>query len=264
MNKMRFGISGSTLKIIAIMTMLTDHVAAIILDRIMIVKGIRELGNQENSFLQFIQENPWLYYGDFIMRLIGRLGFPLFCFLLIEGFHYTKNKKKYAGRMLLFCFASEIPFDLAFRGKFFDMSYQNVFFTLLIGLLVLMGFQYLEHKKEGQGIFGIFLQTVVLVAGVAAAELLQADYGAFGVMTIVVMHMFRKKKMVSAGAGCAVLTVMNLTEITSFFSLIPIGLYNGKRGWNLKYLFYVFYPLHILLLYIIAVLAGLGSVQLVM
>ena len=61
-------------------------------------------------------------------------------------------------------------------------------------------------------------------------------------------------------AGCAVLTIMSIAEITSFFALIPIALYNGKRGLKMKYFFYVFYPAHLLLLYLIALLLGLGTV----
>ena len=71
-----------------------------------------------------------------------------------------------------------------------------------------------------------------------------------------------ENKMLEAGVGCAALTVMQFIEVTSFFILIPIKMYNGKRGWNMKWFFYAFYPVHIFLLYLVACAMGLGQVKL--
>lgn len=89
--------------------------------------------------------NP-LYQTDMVLRGIGRVAFPIFCFLLVEGFLHTKNVWKYAGRLALFALVSEIPFDLAFQGEWLFMGYQNIFFTLLVGLLVMIAFQTAEEK----------------------------------------------------------------------------------------------------------------------
>ncbi|SHK60157.1 TraX protein [Anaerocolumna jejuensis DSM 15929] len=139
------GIPGSTLKLIAIFVMLIDHIAATILDRTLITRGFYNMGmgTEGNAAASNL-----LNMIDGIMRMIGRLGFPLFCFLLVEGFVHTSNKRKYAIRLGIFALISEIPFDLAFSGKVFNFGYQNVFFTLLIGFLVMWGFQLVGERLK--------------------------------------------------------------------------------------------------------------------
>ena len=100
------GLSGSTLKLIAIVTMFIDHL------------GVVAFETQISNYMV-----PY-----YIMRLIGRLAFPIFCFLLVEGFFHTRDVKKYALRLLVFAFISEIPFDLAFNRQLFYWRHQNVFF----------------------------------------------------------------------------------------------------------------------------------------
>ncbi|NLL76845.1 MAG: conjugal transfer protein TraX [Clostridiales bacterium] len=255
------GITGSTIKLIAIIAMFLDHTGAIILERMMMNEGMGSIVDV-NSAASFMQQNMALYIADIVLRLVGRLGFPIFCFLLIEGFEHTHNMKKYAGRLLLFALISEIPFDLGFKGTFFYWGYQNVFFTLMIGLLVMIGLRFIEEKEAWNKILRTASYVLVLAAGMGAAELMSTDYSAFGVLTIAVMYFFRRRKTLSAGLGCATLTVMSPMEITSFLVLIPIHKYNGERGWNIKWLFYAFYPAHILLLYFVACALGLGQVML--
>ena len=251
------GITGSTLKLIAIIAMFIDHTGAIIVERMLMSGGASQLMS-----IDYIKANANLYMIDMVLRLIGRLGFPIFCFLLIEGFQHTHNVKKYVGRLFLFALISEVPFDLGFCGEAFYWGYQNVFFTLFIGLLVLVGFRFVEEKREWNRTLRILLLALILVAGGGAAQLLRTDYSAFGVLTIVIMYRFKRNKTLEAAMGCVALTAMSLTEITSFFVMIPIHMYNGKRGWNIKWLFYAFYPVHILLLYVIAYAIGLGQVVL--
>lgn len=241
------GITGSTLKMIAIITMFIDHAAAIILERMLWAQNFSSMA----------------IFGIYqVMRLIGRLGFPIFCFLLIEGFCHTRNVKKYAGRLFLFALISEIPFDLGFAGNPFYWQYQNVFFTLLIGLLVLIGFRFAERKQEWHKVICFAFDFLVLAGGMYLADWLMTDYGGMGVLTIAAMYLFRKNKMLEAGIGCTILTIMSWTEATSFFVLLPVRQYNGERGWSLKWFFYVFYPAHIFLLYLIAYAMGLGRIML--
>lgn len=138
----KMGISGSTLKLIAIVIMLIDHIGATIIEKMLFKRGMAVIDwNNAKEADKFIADNYVLSTIDGIMRTIGRLAFPIFCFLLIEGIIHTHNKWKYASRLAAFALISEIPFDLAFNNKPFDFTYQNVFFTLLIGLLVMIGFE---------------------------------------------------------------------------------------------------------------------------
>ena len=142
--KERKGISGSTLKIIAIITMLIDHIGAGVLGRLLVVRGMNEAADLN----AWIDANSTLVITYQMMRFVGRLAFPIFCFLLIEGFEHTHDVKKYALRLLSFCLVSEIPFDLLFNGKILESGYQNVFFTLFIGLMVMWGFQVVENQER--------------------------------------------------------------------------------------------------------------------
>lgn len=159
------GISGSTIKIIAIVAMLIDHVAAAWITRILMVGGMADLNGQDlEASRSFMANYGGLYALMMVMRLIGRLGFPIFCFLLVEGFGKTRNRAKYAMRLGIFALISEVPFDLALTGSFWHLGYQNVYFTLLIGMLLLCSLDYLskvEIQKKA-------LQVAVIIGGIAA------------------------------------------------------------------------------------------------
>lgn len=202
------GISGSTLKIIAIVSMLIDHTAAVLLTG---------------------SENYMLY------RSIGRLAFPIFCFLLVEGYIHTHDVKKYAIRLAVFALISEIPFDLAFSGKIVNIGGQNVFFTLLIGLAVLYA---MNQTKKTTG------KLLAAVLGMLAAGILQTDYSWIGVAAIVVLYQTRANRMWQSLAGA----FMFFWEPQAIVAFLPIYFYNGKRGISMKYFFYIFYPAHLLVL----------------
>lgn len=301
------GISGSTIKIIAVAVMLIDHIAAVILARALLADGpVDETG----AGIAVYQ----------IMRSIGRLGFPIFCFLLVEGAQRTRDVRKYALRLAVFAFISEIPFDLATSGHFFEWRYQNVYFTLFLGLFALCAFAYFERavlpraagilftvtgafspaiyfgmltrysfagamEARIKAILAVFLITLAVLAvcgrkrGIVRvrivceditvlmfvmylADFLMTDYAGLGVLTIAAMYAFRKNRVWSMAAGCAVLTAMSLGELPAFLAVLLIAGYNGKRGLRLKYLFYAFYPVHLLILYLIVLWMGLGEVAL--
>lgn len=148
-NTEKRGISGSTVKLVGIITMFIDHFAAALLTRVIIARGLYTVlySNDMDEIAQWMQENGLLYYGMSFLRLVGRLGFPIFCFLLVEGFGKTRNKVKYAVRLGLFALVSEIPFDLAFSAQVLEFGYQNVFFTLFIGFLALCAYDFLAKHK---------------------------------------------------------------------------------------------------------------------
>lgn len=222
------GLSGSTLKIIAMISMLTDHAAFILLSPVII-------------------ENGACYVAYQVMRrLIGRIAFPIYCFLLVEGFQRTGSRKKYALRLLLFSLISEVPFDLAFYGKVFDKNHGNVFFTLLLAFLMLCIWEAAKEKAKSPWlIWGIDI--IVFLTAALSAEFIHCDYGAKGIAAIALLYMFRRRKTEQLIAGC----VAFIWEITAPLAFIFVAFYNGKRGMKLKYIFYVFYPAHLLLLYVI-------------
>lgn len=250
----RKGLSGSTLKLVAVITMLIDHVAAAVLMRVLIDRGLYSAVYPYDTFRE-------KYYGMIlavylICRYIGRIAFPIFCFLLVEGFTRTHDVKKYVIRMAVFALVTEIPFDLAFAGRPFYWGYQNVMFTLLIGLLVMWGMSAVEKKGFAAWLTWL-CNLLVAAAGAVLASLMETDYGAIGVVCIVVLYVFRRKKPLQIAAGC----VAFLWEITAPLAFIFIGFYNGKRGWRMKYLFYAFYPVHLFLLYLISAAMGLGDIS---
>ena len=235
------GLSGSTLKCIAIVTMLIDHIGAVVLARLLLTGD----------------GGPNTYQVYLAMRDIGRIAFPIFCFLLVEGFEHTKDRKKYALRLLAFAIISEIPFDLAFCGKVIDFAYQNVFFTLFIGLVTMIAFHEVEEKQEWNPFLRGVLLAVIVLAGMGIAYLMQTDYDAKGVMCIMALYVFRKMRGLQILAGCIAFCWWELPALVAF---IPIAFYNGKRGWNMKYVFYAFYPLHLLVLYVVCMYMGTAGI----
>lgn len=260
------GIAGSTIKIIAIVSMLIDHIGAGILGRFIMTSGYvnMALSGDMNEVMQWIVENGVIFYTYSAMRMIGRLGFPIFCFLLVEGFQRTHDVKKYALRLGLFALISEIPFDLCFSGKVLEFGYQNVFFTLFLGLLTMIAFDWIGKKEwvAGEGlnkVVKVVFSVVALAVGAGVAHFLKTDYAATGVLCIMALYIFRKKKPLQIAAGC----VAFLWEVTAPLAFIPIGFYNGKRGLKIKYFFYAFYPVHLLLIWLVAMLMGMGGVSVV-
>lgn len=249
------GISGSTLKVIGLIAMLVDHVGAVIVARMLIDISVRK------------DAAGLLVYGDLyqtyqVLRNIGRIAFPIYCFLLVEGFQKTGNKVKYVLRLGAFALLSEIPFDLAFSSRVIEFKYQNVFFTLFIGMAVMFAMDALDEKVRStaekkneavQSMVKYLTELVLFGAGAFLAELLRTDYGAKGIMCIIILYLFRWNKGLQLVAGACSFLWENFASI----AFLPIAFYNGKRGWNLKYVFYVFYPLHLVILYFICVVMGI-------
>lgn len=161
-----------------------------------------------------------------LMRGIGRIAFPIYAFLLVEGFLYTRDVKKYLARMLTFAVVSEIPFDLAVFHTPFYWGYQNVFFTLFLGLLALAG-ENVVHQSSGMFAgAGLWKQAFVLILCVGTAQLINCDYGAFGVFFIILLYMTRYDKKTQTILGAISL----IWELPGILAFIPIRLYNGTRG----------------------------------
>lgn len=221
-------LTSESLKWIALITMLIDHIGAVILEM-----GVISAFSYDTSIL--------LLKIDFVLRQIGRISFPIFCFLLVEGFFHTSNKRKYALRLFLFACISEIPFDLCLNKHILEFSYQNVLFTLLFGFLTIWAMDILKQKNAILSIFPA-------IFGILASSFFQTDYDWKGIVIILVFYLFYTYPVEKTVIGCLALS----WEPTACFALIPINLYNHQRGKRrLKYFFYFFYPAHLLILYCI-------------
>lgn len=232
----RPSLSGSTLKLIAISTMLIDHTAAAV------VRPLRYILPENMSAL-----NDFLGAAYPVMRDIGRLAFPIFCFLLVEGFLHTRNAAKYAWRLFIFALISELPFDFALANRLFSNHHQNVYFTLLIGLLVIMGISYFERRPARNAFerYGFLLmQGVIAAAGLYLAKILYTDYGMKGVFLIEVLYLLRLDHRVQTIFGALAIS----WEACGPLGFIPVWFYNGQRGKQMKYFFYWFYPVHLIVL----------------
>lgn len=226
-------LSGSALKMIAILTMLIDHFAFIILTKYPpAMQPLFSLGTKGYSLYR-------------ICRDIGRVAFPIFCFLLVEGFLHTGNRKKYGRNLFLFACISELPWNFMFSGTWHSEK-QNVYFTLFLGYLAFCAIEYFWENKS--------LQFLSVLALFGASLLLNADYGWKGYVFLLIMYLLRNDRASQAIVGSCWLYY----EWKACFAFLSINMYNGKRGFikgkAAKYFFYVFYPLHITILVILRAL----------
>lgn len=241
------GVSASTLKLFAVITMLIDHIAAVVVIRMLQANGSQDMLVTYN-----------------VMRQIGRIAFPIYCFMLVEGLAHTRNQWKYAARLGGFALLSEIPFDLAFHGEVLEYSYQNVFFTLVIGLLTMIVIEEIETRTHGEKNtagrwpFKQILVVITCAAGMGLAYLLRTDYGPRGVACILIMYFLRKRRWLELVAGYIAFVVL-LQEIAALPAFLALAFYHGRKGFDAKVFFYGFYPVHLLLLYLVYVLLGLAA-----
>ncbi len=254
--------------------MLIDHIAAVVIWRIylasyQITASMQLSDNLADKLIVWVAENQDMVYTVYeYMRYIGRMAFPIYCFLLVEGFLHTRNVAKYAGRLAIFALISEIPFDLSIEGKWYDPEYSNVFFSLVLGLLVIWALSYIEKfaefwiEKQWEPILGRVLilsaGLIVIVGFGAFAEMvLYTDYGLGGIVAIAVLYLFRGQKTIAFAAAVLALTIITGDiEILAMFMLYPIMRYDGSRGKNMKMIFYVFYPAHLLILALMCMAIG--------
>ncbi|MBQ7687791.1 MAG: hypothetical protein IJT27_01105 [Clostridia bacterium] len=242
----KHGLNATRLKLIAAAAMLCDHASVV-------------------------------FYGEdmTILRWIGRLAFPIFCYFIAVGAEKTKNTARYFARLLAFAVVSEVPYDLVLSGRVWDTSRQNVMFTLLLGLFTVRCARFAEKKKGA----AVLTACVGILAACALAYYLRPDYGIGGVLCILCFHF----ALISKDKGMFFLFVLlavflpavhfellfryagklflkypvNKNELAAFAAVPLLLLHNGKKGTvRLKYAFYVFYPAHLLLLRLIYLIAG--------
>lgn len=232
MEKSKYQIfNGFTLKVIAALTMLIDHVGAI-----------------------FAAELPNHVVTQ--MRIIGRISFPLFAFLLVQGFIHTSNRINYLARLLSFGVAIMLALSI---GSMYGMQVPlvlNIFITLSLGLIAIWIIeQYWGTSK--------LLTSAIILMTALTAEGIHTDYGSYGVLMIVLLYIFRDKK-IWLTVGFIALTALfvgldvwrvptaSMLQLFAIAAIPLILMYNGKRGeYQWKYFFYLFYPLHFIGLMII-------------
>lgn len=223
------GLPQEGLKIIACVTMLIDHIGAVLLPQ-------------------------WI-----VLRGIGRIAFPIYCFLLAEGAHYTKSPGKYALRLGIGMLLSELPFDLAFSGGW-SWGYQSVMVTLLLGFLAL------ECMERTQN---ILLKVLTVLPFAVLAQVFKTDYGASGVALIAMFGLTRTAPRWLGFLG--VLAVLWLVpsamvqiggirfpaEVLGILAMVPIFCYSGEKRFSsrgLQWAFYLFYPAHLTVIWLISLL----------
>ncbi|MCB6341423.1 TraX family protein [Enterocloster lavalensis] len=235
------GLTGNQLKLIGMLAMFADHIGAVVI-QCGILHGRDALAC--SAIIATASGQRWLLVGK-VCRYAGRLAFPIFAFLLVEGFRHSRNRAFYALRIGVLALVSEIPFDLAVYNTWFYPGYQNVLFTLLIGIVVMEGLELLDN---------LFLQIVVIAGGCGLAWVIKSDYSVLGVLLIAGLYWFRHNDVGQLVCGVALSAAESLNYYcVSALAYVPIVLYNGRRGaQEFKYLFYVIYPVHLLALHLFA------------
>lgn len=233
----------SMLKIIACVLMLIDHMGAA------------------------------LFPEAIIMRMIGRLSFPIFAYLIAVGYSKTNSFSKYLYRLSIFAAVSQIPFSLAFTEEISVHSFSdflrffvgsptphlNIFFTLAVGLIAI------RVWDKGESSIGKIIAALVLGL---TAEIFSTDYGIYGVAMILAFYIFRQSKIKTVLSQTIVYVLFNALQILfyvfkfpgitlqlswfsqalSILALIIIFMYNHKKGKDFKYFFYAFYLVHLLVI----------------
>ena len=193
----------------------------------------------------------------FVTRFLGRISFPLFAFLLTEGYVHTKNLKNYYKRLFIFAIISQIPFMLFRKLVVGEWKMLNIMFTLLLGLIAITIFD--KEKRK-------YISIPCVILTIFLGKILKVDYGWYGVATIILFYLLKEHKYLIPLSYLLLLiiyyydiigslnfntnTILNI--IASWISTFIIILYNGKEGKKIKYFYYIFYPVHLLIFYFIA------------
>ena len=198
--------------------------------------------------LMFMQNNDSLYS---VFRMIGRLAFPIFAFQLAIGYYHSKNKEKHIVRMLIFAFLSQLPYWFYIQTAIPGYKHcLNIGFTFLLALL---GMYIIDNLDN------LIYKILALIGVLILSSILPVDYGIVGVILCISFYIFRNHtylNLISAGGIIALKVIIeqDLMKYAMVYALLPIYLYNGKKGFDnkfAKYLFYIFYPAHLLLFAVI-------------
>lgn len=218
-------LSGAQLKYIAFVSMVIDHA--------------------NKALIYPILDGGTLLALSDIFDVLGRIAFPLFAFLLVEGFFHTRSRKKYMMWMLGFGVVSEVPYDMMASGVLFDPRSNNVMFSLAIALLTIWIVDEIRQRLKGRKAV-LWIIPAVLIAAVMSLAAMGAsvDYEQYAVIAVFIFYMFRPIPVLAAGLGY----LSMLKELWSVLGFALTLTYNGKRGKQIKLLNYCFYPGHLLII----------------
>ena len=223
------GISADTLKWIAMITMFIDHVGAVVLEYIPQIE---------------LSSVTLAYY---LLRYIGRLAFPIYSFLLVEGYFHTRNQMRYLRDLMIFGAISEIPFEICFMTEV-GTGFHNIYWTLALGLGVMMALDYVKKNRYANN---TWINLIIMIVGAFIAEYIGCDYGAIGILLIFILYQTRDDRAKQSIFG----GIAMLYQVTAPIAFVLTFFYNGERKIKkYKYAFYAFYPVHLILLYLIRLL----------
>lgn len=223
--------SGAQLKYIAFLSMLADHVNKALIYPFLSGEGI----------LQRISD---------AFDILGRIAFPLFAFFLVEGFFKTGNRKKYLASLLIFGIISEIPFDMALSGVFFEPNSNNIMFTLALMLITIWTIDILKEKMQNMSKYIWYPVSFVIVGIMCIISMVTGlDYEYHAIMIGYLFYIFYNKRVFAIFLGYLAI----FKEVWSLLGFSLILTYNGKRGKQNKLFNYCFYPVHLLILGILRI-----------
>ena len=223
--------SGAQLKYIAFLSMLADHVNKALIYPFLSGEGI----------LQRISD---------AFDILGRIAFPLFAFFLVEGFFKTGNRKKYLASLLIFGIISEIPFDMALSGVFFEPNSNNIMFTLALMLITIWTIDILKEKMQNMSKYIWYPVSFVIVGIMCIISMVTGlDYEYHAIMIGYLFYIFYNKRVFAIFLGYLAI----FKEVWSLLGFSLILTYNGKRGKQNKLFNYCFYPGHLLILGILRI-----------
>jgi len=200
----------------------------------------------------------------FWFRAVGRLAFPIFVYLLAEGFRHTRSKEKLLMRLLVFAAISEIPYDLVMGNTINFAANTNIFYTLFLGGVTIWLYERLRTRYGWQ----TFAVLTVILPAMMVAEIIIVDFGGLGVLFIFAMYAIKTKvvRLIAFGVlaisqfiplvvahslGILISTEYLLMIVFALATVPLIALYNGERGRQMKWLFYVAYPAHLVVLAVV-------------
>ena len=238
-------ITADGLKMFACIVMLIQSIGIVIIEKGLIhleqytQTGLNEAMAQDSHLMTLAGMGS-------VMQLIGGMAVPVFAFLLVEGFKYTSDYRKYLLVMGLTAVVSEIPYDWAMSGKLLDMSSQNALIGTCICLMML---KCLDLFKEMSGMARLLVRMLVVLAAVIWVSMIRAEYGLCMVLLVAVLYVFDTRNVLKTILGC----MISLMYVTGPIAFYGIWCYNGERKNRIpKYVYYAFYPLHLLVLGMIA------------